>query len=333
MEYRTLGRTGVQVSSACMGTMSFGGEADEETAVAMFHRCREVGINFFDTANVYNGGRSEEILGKLIADCRDEVVIASKVYFPTGDDVNARGLSRRHIMIAVEASLKRLGTDRLDLYFAHGFDDKMPIEETLRALDDLVHQGKILYPAVSNWAAWQIAKALGISANEGLARFECIQPMYNLAKRQAEVEILPLAQSEQMGVISYSPLGGGLLTGKYSTTQKPEKGRLVENPVYVKRYGLPVYYGIAERFSAHAQERGVHPVSLAVAWVMSHPAITAPIIGARNPVQLEPSLGALDVPMTPEWRAEISALSVEPPPATDRLEEKSGIVYMDRKPK
>lgn len=333
MEYRTLGRTGVQVSCLCMGTMPFGGDADEETAAAMFRRCREAGINFFDTANVYNGGRSEEVLGKLVADCRDEVILTSKVHFPTGDDVNARGLSRRHIMLAVEASLKRLATDRLDIYFVHGFDPNTPIEETLRALDDLVRQGKILYPAVSNWAAWQIAKALGISAREGLARFECIQPMYNLVKRQAEVEILPLAQAEQVGVISYSPLGGGLLTGKYSTTHKPERGRLVENTMYKQRYGLPVYYEIAERFTAHARERGVHPASLAVAWVMSHPAITAPIIGARNLEQLAASLGALDVPILPEWRAKVSALSVEPPPATDRLEEKSGVFFMSAKQK
>lgn len=331
MEYRTLGRTGVQVSCLCMGTMSFGGEADEATAAAMFHRCREVGINFFDTANVYNAGRSEEILGGLIAGCRDEIVLASKVRFPTGDDVNARGLSRRHIMLAVEASLKRLGTDRLDLYFVHGFDANTPMEETLRALDDLVHQGKILYPAVSNWTAWQIAKALGISACQGLARFECIQPMYNLVKRQAEVEILLLAQAEQVGVVSYSPLGGGLLTGKYGTTQRPQKGRLVDNVMYQQRYSLTVYYEIAERLTVHAQARGLHPASLAVAWVMSHPAITASIIGGRNLEQLAASLGALDVPMTPEWRAEISALSVEPPPATDRLEEKSGIVYMGAK--
>ena len=324
MEYRPLGRTGVQVSCLGMGAMSFGGEAGQETAEAMFHRCREAGINLFDTANVYNGGRSEEILGGLVAHCRDEIVLTSKVHFPTGDDVNARGLSRRHIRQAVEASLKRLGTDRLDLYFVHSFDAHTPIEETLRALDDLVRQGKILYPAVSNWAAWQIAKALGISTCKGLARFECIQPMYNLVKRQAEVEILPLAHAEQVGVISYSPLGAGLLSGKYGTAHRPEKGRLVENPSYRQRYGLPVYYEIAERFVAHARERGVHPVSLAVAWVMSHPAVTAPLIGARNLEQLEAALGALDVPMTPGWRAEISALSVEPPPATDRLEEKRG---------
>ncbi|MFZ5916283.1 MAG: aldo/keto reductase [Chloroflexota bacterium] len=332
MEYRTLGRTGVQVSRLCMGTMSFGDPADESTSAALFRRCREVGINFFDTANVYNGGRSEEILGKLIADCRDQIVLASKVHFPTGDDINARGLSRRHIVLAVEASLRRLGTDRLDLYFLHGFDERTPVDETLRALDDLVRQGKILYPAVSNWAAWQIAKALGISACQRLARLECIQPMYNLVKRQAEVEILPLALSEQVAVISYSPLGGGLLSGKYGRAHRPEQGRLVENPMYERRYGLPVYYQIAERFTAHARERGLHPASLAVAWVMSHPAITAPIVGARDVAQLEASLAALTVPMTPEWRAEISALSVEPPPATDRLEEKSGIVYKTTEP-
>ena len=333
MEYRTLGRTGVQVSRLCFGTMSFGGIADEETSAAMFHRCREVGINFFDTANVYSDGRSEEILGRLIADCRDEIVLTSKVGFPTGEGVNEQGLSRRHIMLAVEASLRRLGTDRLDLYFLHRFEPQMPIEETLRVLDDLVRQGKILYPAASNWAAWQVATALGVSAREGLARFACIQPMYNLVKRQAEVEILPLAQAENLGVISYSPLGGGLLTGKYGTERRPESGRLVEREVYMRRYGDPAYYEIAERFSAHARERGVHPATLAVAWVMSHPAITAPIVGARDVEQLEASLAAPDVQMTPEWRAEISALSIEPPPPTDRTEEKSGIFYRGGKPK
>ncbi|MCP4537571.1 MAG: aldo/keto reductase [Chloroflexi bacterium] len=333
MEYKVLGKTGVQVSQLCFGTMSFGGDADAETSANMFHRCRDAGINFFDCANVYAGGRSEKILGKLIADCRDEIVLTSKVGVTAGNDVNAGGLSRRHIMLAAEDSLKRLGTDRLDVYFVHVFDAKTPIEETLRALDDMVHQGKVLYLAVSNWAAWQIAQALGISAQEGLTRFECIQPMYNLVKRQAEVEILPLAKAEQMGVIPYSPLGGGLLTGKFGTARKPESGRLVENQMYMARYGNPAYYEIAERFVAHAKERGVHPATLAIAWVMAHPAITAPIIGARNLEQLEASLAAFDVEMTPEWRAEISALSIEPAPATDRTEEKSGVFYQGAKSK
>ncbi len=321
MEYRILGRTGVRVSSLCFGTMTLGDSADEAESARMFKRCREAGINFFDTANGYAGGRSEEILGRLMAGLRDELVITTKAGFPVGDGINNKGASRRHLKLQVEASLKRLQTDRIDLYFIHRFDADTPIDETVRALDDLVHEGKILYPAVSNWAAWQIAKALGISAGQGLARFECLQPMYSLVKRQAEVEILPLAQGEQLGVIPYSPLGGGLMTGKYNMAQKDQAGRLVQNKMYSVRYGDAFYYEIAEKFTAYAREKGYAPATLAVAWVMSNPAVTAPIIGARNVEQLESSLAALDVPMTPEWRAEISALSYEPPPATDRSEE------------
>ena len=320
MKYRTVGKTGVQVSCLCFGTMSFGGNADEATSKAMFQRCREAGINFFDTANVYSQGRSEELLGECLADCRDEMVLATKVFYPTGKDINARGLSRRHIMLEVEKSLRRLKTDRIDFYFVHLFDQNTPMEETLRALDDLQAQGKILYSAVSNWAAWQIAKALGIAAKEQLARFELLQPMYNLVKRQAEVEILPLAVSEQLGVISYSPLGAGLLTGKYGVNKRPEQGRLVEEKRYTDRYADEMNFVVADRFTTYAAEHGVHPATLAVAWVMSNPAITAPIIGARNGEQLEYSLAALDVDMTPQWRNEISSLSVTPAPATDRAE-------------
>jgi aryl-alcohol dehydrogenase-like predicted oxidoreductase len=322
IEYRPLGQTGVKVSSLCMGTMTFGKEADEETATAIFQRCREVGINFFDCADVYVQGRSEEILGRLIAPCRNDVVIASKVNGVTGPGVNDRGLSRRHIMLGVEQSLKRLGTDRIDLYYLHAFDPATTIDEVLRSLDDLVTQGKILYPAVSNWSAWQIAKALGVSHYSGLARFACIQPMYNLVKRQAEVEILPLALSEKLAVVSYSPLGGGLLSGKYGATTRPQNGRLVANAMYARRYGDAVYYDVADRFTTYAEAHALHPAALAVAWVMSHPAITAPIIGARNLEQLNGSLAALDIAMTPAWRDEISALSPEPPPPTDRSEQR-----------
>lgn len=320
MQYRTLGKTGIQVSSLCFGTMSFGGNADAKTSIDMFKRCREAGINFFDTANVYSQGRSEEILGECMVDCRDEMVLTTKVFFPTSKDMNARGLSRRHIMLEVEKSLRRLRTDRIDFYFVHGFDENTPMEETLRALDDLQAQGKILYPAVSNWSAWQIAKASGIAANEQLARFELIQPMYNLVKRQAEIEILPLAASEQMGVITYSPLGAGLLTGKYGVNKRPQQGRLVEEKRYTDRYAEEMNYVVADRFTAYAAEYNLHPATLAVAWVMAHPAITAPIIGARNVAQLEDSLAAIDVAMTPAWRAEISSLSLAPSPATDRTE-------------
>lgn len=321
MKYRVLGKTGIKVSRLCFGTMSFGGAADEETSKAMFESCREVGINFFDCADVYNEGRAEEILGRCIKDCREELVITSKVFGQTGKNINDKGLSRRHIQLGVEESLKRLGTDRIDIYFLHKFDNLTDIEETLRALDDLVHQGKILYPAVSNWAAWQIEKALGISSRQGLSSFACIQPMYNLVKRQAESEILPMAAEENLGVITYSPLGGGLLTGKYTTQSKPATGRLIQNSTYEKRYGEEAYYQVAENFTDYAKERGYHPATLAVAWVMEHPTITAPIIGARNVEQLEVSLAAADLNMTKEWRAEISALSIAPSLATDRAEE------------
>lgn len=330
MEYRYLGNTGVRVSPLCMGTMSFGNEANESVSAGMFHRCREAGINFFDCANVYVGGRSEEILGELIADCREEVVVTSKVYFPTGADVNSRGATRKHIMRQIEKSLRRLKTDYLDVYFIHRFDDSTPLEETLRALDDLVRQGKVLYPGASNFAAWQVAKALGISAKEGWARFEVIQPMYNLVKRQAEVEILPMASSEKLGVISYSPLGGGLLSGKYGVERKPESGRLVENKMYMTRYGDASVYEVAEKFTAFARKQGFDPAALAVAWVGSHPAVTAPIIGSRSLTQLDGLLKSLEITLTPELRAEISALSVTPPPATDRSEEGSPFEYGKR---
>ena len=322
MQYVNLGRTGVKVSELCFGTMSFGDIADEAMSEKMYRRCRELGINFFDCANVYAGGRSEEILGKLIASERDKVVITSKVYFPTGKDVNERGANRRHILLEVEKSLRRLSTDWIDVYFIHHFDDQTPLEETLRALDDLVRQGKILYPAVSNFAAWQIMKALGISAKEGLARFEVVQPMYNLVKRQAEVEILPLALSEGLGVIPYSPLGGGLLTGKYGPSRKPDKGRIVTNDMYSVRYGQDWMFDVAAKFSELAESLGYAPAALAVSWVANHPAVTAPILGARNLAQLDESLASMDVDMTDELYAKVSELAPEPAVATDRTEER-----------
>jgi len=323
MEYRFLGKTGVKVSQLCFGTMSFGGDADEETSAALYHRCREAGINFFDCANMYQRGMAEEILGRLIHDERDQVVITTKAYFPMGEGVNDRGASRRHLRLALEASLRRLQTDFVDILFIHRFDEYTDLAETLSTLNDLVRQGKVLYLGASNFAAWQVEKALGLSALHGWEAFSVLQPMYNLVKRQAEVEILPMAQAENLAVIPYSPLGGGLLTGKYGMDRPPESGRLVTNKMYQTRYSEPLMHEVAERFTAFARERGYHPASLAVAWVGSHPAVTAPIIGARNVEQLEDSLRSVDIHMTPELRAEISALSPEPPPATDRTEERT----------
>ncbi|HDJ24223.1 MAG TPA: aldo/keto reductase, partial [Candidatus Aminicenantes bacterium] len=252
MEYRFLGKTGIKVSKLCLGTMTFGGDADEKESEAMFNYCREQGINFFDTADVYTQGRSEEILGRLIKDCREEVIVATKVYFPTSEDVNARGSSRRHIFLSVEGSLRRLKTDFIDLLYLHRFDDFTALEETLRALDDLVRQGKVMYIGASNFAAWQVEKSLGLQGLHNWVSFVCLQPMYNLVKRQAEVEILPMAQAENLAVCPYSPLGGGLLTGKYTTSTKPQKGRLVENKMYRTRYGAKWMYEVAEKFVALA---------------------------------------------------------------------------------
>jgi aryl-alcohol dehydrogenase-like predicted oxidoreductase len=321
MKYKILGKTGVWVSELCFGTMSFGNEADETASAEMFAKCRDAGVNFFDCSNNYSNGRAEEILGNLIGSCRDEVVITSKVSQRIGKDINARGSSRRHIMLAVEQSLKRLKTDRIDVYFIHHFDPFTPMEETLQALTDLVKQGKVLYLGVSNWAAWQVAKALGISAQYSLARFECIEPMYNVVKRQAEVEILPLAESEQVGVIAYSPLGAGLLSGKYLGEAADVSGRIIKNDMYAKRYSDPQYRDTAARFVNYAKEIGVSPVTLAVSWVKSHPAITAPIIGARNINQLEPALASAAFSMTPQIREAVCQLSIRPASATDRLEE------------
>lgn len=323
MEMTLLGRTGVQVSQLCFGTMSFGGDADEAEAGRMYAACREAGINFFDCADTYNGGAAEEILGRLIAHERDQVVLTSKLAMPVGKDadLNARGLNPRHIPRAVEASLKRLGTDRLDVLFVHRWDANTPLEESLRALDRVVAEGKVIYLGVSNYAAWQIAKALGLQSKHDWARFHVIQPMYNLVKRQAEVEIFPLAQSEGLGVISYGPNGGGLLTGKFRRDQKPDGVRLVTNKEYAKRYDEAWYYETAEAFTALADARGVHPVSLATAWAGFHPAVTCPIIGARHVEQLKPALASVDIAMDQALWDEIAALSRTPPPATDRLEE------------
>lgn len=323
MKYRFLGRTGVRVSALGFGTMSFSSEADPGVSARLFDRCLGAGINVFDCADVYAGGRAEAILGDLVTSARDQVVLMTKAYFPMGDGPNDRGLSRYHLVRAVESSLRRLKTDRIDVLFLHRWDDVTDLEDTLRTLDDLVRQGKVLYLAASNFAAWQTMKAIGLAGARGFTPLMCIQPMYNLLKRQAEVELLPMAASEGLGVIPYSPLGGGLLSGKYGITRRPETGRIVDNKMYTVRYAQPANFGVAERFCALAAEMGHHPATLAVAWVRSHPAVTCPLIGARNLEQLEPLLKAADLELTEEERAAVSALSYAPPPATDRNEETS----------
>lgn len=321
MEYKRLGRTGIKVSELCFGTMSFGGDADEKESAKMYAATRDRGINFFDCANAYSRGKAETILGKLMASERDDLIITSKCFNPMSDDINSRGGNRRNILSAVEASLKRLNTDRLEVLFMHRWDAVVPLEETLRALEQLVTDGKVLHLGASNYSAWQVAKGLGISERMGWSRFDVIQPMYSLVKRQAESEIFPLAEAENLGVMTYSPVGGGLLSGKYGPGQRPDQGRLMSNKEYTARYGEDWVFETAGQFTELAKSKGVHPVSLAVAWAAAHPAVTCPIIGARSLEQLQPSLESTDIDMTPDLHAEIAALSRTPPPATDRLEE------------
>jgi len=320
MTYTILGRTGVQVSGLCLGTMSFGSDADEAEAGRMLGAALDTGINFVDTADGYNGGKSEEILGRLIKGKRDELVVATKCHTAMGKDRNAQGGSRRHIVRAAEASLRRLQTDRIDIFYLHKLDALTPIEESLRALEDLARAGKILYAGVSNYSAWQAQLAIDAQERDSWSRLQVVQPMYNLVKRQAEAEILPMAQANDLSVTPYSPAGGGLLSGKYAG-KEGEAGRLTTDKRYNARYAEPWMHETAQKFAALAKEIGHHPVSVAVAWVAAHPAVTAPIVGARNLAQLQASLDSIKVPMDAGLRARISALSRTPPPATDRLEE------------
>mgnify|MGYP000303688659 CR=1 FL=1 len=324
MKYKLLGQTGLQVSELCFGTMSFGGDASQEESAAMYKACRDRGINFFDCADAYSKGKAETILGKLMRSERDHLVVTSKCFNQMDDDMNTRGGNRRHILRAVEASLQRLNTDRLDVLFMHRWDNDVPLEETLRALEQLVADGKVLYLGASNWSAWQVSKALGIADKRGWPRIDVIQPMYNLVKRQSEVEIFPMALAENLGVITYSPVGGGVLSGKYGLKNRPNMGRIVDKKEYTDRYGEDWVFEVAEKFTAYAKKAGHHPVSLAVAWAAQHPAVTCPIIGARNMEQLEPSLNALDIGMDAKMHGEIAALSRTPPNATDRREEQLG---------
>ncbi len=317
MHTRFFGGTGLRISALAFGTMSFGNEADEAECGRMFARCRDAGVNLFDCADVYSRGRAEEILGRLIAPCRDELVLTTKASFPMGRDVNACGASRYHLVRACEDSLRRLNTDRIDVYFLHRFDPRTELEEALRGIEQLVVQGKILYPALSNFAAWQTQRAIDLQEQMGWTKLACIQPMYNLLKRQVEVELLPMAEHNRIAVLPYSPLAGGLLTGKYAQEVKPEVGRILSSPSYQARYGEGPREQAA-RFVSFAREHGFEPIALAIAWVAKHPAVTAPLLGARNVAQLDACLKAVDLNVDDATWAAIDALVPAPPPATDR---------------
>lgn len=330
MNYKRLGTTGIKVSSLCLGTMTFGDGADDNISGEIYGAARDAGINFIDCANVYAGGHSEEILGQLIKSHRQEVIISSKAYFPVdryaggGHPAWGRGLSRRHLTQALDDSLKRLATDYIDVYYMHHFDEDCPLEESLSAFNDFVHAGKIRYIGLSNFAAWQYMKAIGITKEYNYAPISCIQPMYSLLKRQCEIEILPMAISEGLGVFPYSPLGGGILTGKYlknSNVKNDSEGRLNKSDMYKKRYQDQSNATLAEKFTQYAADKGINPISLAIAWVLAHPAVSAPIIGGRNVEQLEPSFAAADIELSKQMRDELCQFTKALQTATDRSEE------------
>ncbi len=292
------------------GAMQFGGKADEAQSRAMYEGCRAAGIGFFDTAHAYTEGASETLLGKFAAAERDDLIIATKASY-------SGGASRSNILASFEESRKRLGMDVVDLLYMHRWDDGTSLEETFETLAELQSKGAIRYIGVSNYAAWQVMKAQAVAAGFG-TRIDVIQPMYNLVKRQAEVEILPMCASEDILPVPYSPLGGGLLTGKYAAG---EAGRLTENDMYSKRYGVPAMHQTARDLAALAADLGTDPATLAVAWVARHPAGPVPILSASSAPQLAPSLAGMGYALDDALYARISALSPTPPPATDRLEE------------
>jgi len=311
MEYRRLGKSGLKVSQVCLGTMTFGREADEETSYHMLDHFIELGGNFIDTADQYSGGLSEQVLGRWLKlrGNRQDLVIATKVYSPTGSGPNEGGLSRLHIQQAVEASLKRLQIEVIDLYQIHRWDFDAPIEETMEALNDLVRQGKVRYLGCSNLAAWHLAHYLQVSRENHWSKFICIQPIYNALNRSIENEVLPLCAVEGLGVISYNPLAGGMLTGKYERGKPlPANARLGALPMYYQRYYYDEALTIVEHFCQAAHERGVTPAQLALAWVAAEPRITCPIVGARNMEQLKDTLGGMALKLTPEERKAIPAI-------------------------
>ncbi len=308
MEYVQLGSTGLKVSRICLGCMSYGqagvGEEwtlDEEHSRPYIQRALEVGINFFDTADVYSNGMSEHVLGRALKEyvARDQVVIASKVFFPMGEGPNERGLSRKHILSSIDASLQRLGTDYVDLYQIHRWDYSTPIEETLGALNDVVRAGKARYIGASAMYAWQFAKALFTADLNGLTPFVSMQPHYNLLYREDEREMIPLCQDQKIGVIPFSPLARGWLARK-PTKEHKETLRAQTDPLNVQRYNREENVPIVLRVSDLAERRGVTMARVALAWMLSKSYVTAPIIGATKPQHLEDAVGALELKLTPE---------------------------------
>lgn len=312
MQTRKLGRTGLKVSAICLGTMTFGHQTEEREARAIMDRAYEAGVDFFDTADAYpvpptmaTAGRTEEIVGRWLAGKREQVVLATKCRFPVGARAFQGGLSRRHILEACESSLRRLGTDWIDLYQAHAPDADTPLEETLGAMDDLVRLGKVRYIGCSNYPAWQLGLAAGASERRGWARWDSIQPRYNLLARDIEMELLPLCRELGIGVMVYNPLAGGLLTGKYKPGEAPPAGTRFAlggqtGPLYRERYWQEASLAAVTRFVEHCRERGLAPAQAAIAWVLAQPGVTAAIVGASRAEQIAVTLPAAEMQLSRE---------------------------------
>ena len=314
MKYRLLGNTGLKVSELCLGTMTFGKQADEHTSFAIMDKAVNAGVNFIDTADVYpippdenTWGATEEIIGKWLKGKRNQFVLATKCKQRVGLSINDEGLSRRHIMNSVEASLKRLQTECFDLYQAHAPDPNTPLEETLRAFDDLLQQGKVKAIGCSNYPAWQIALALGISDKQGWSRWATVQPRYNMLYREIETELLPLCRNQNLGVLCYNPLAGGMLTGKYNSLESQDAGARFTlgktGDLYRERYWHQAHLAEANRLSEFFNKRGKSIITASIAWVLAQPGVTSAILGASKADQLDLTLKAADFTLEEEEKA------------------------------
>jgi aryl-alcohol dehydrogenase-like predicted oxidoreductase len=322
MQQRRMGRTGLNVSEICLGTMTFAGQCDEATSFRIMDAAIERGVTFFDTADVYpippdlaTAGRTEEVIGRWFSAApgrRDRLVVATKCRARVGPGANDQGLSRRHILAACEASLRRLRTETIDLYQSHSYDLETPIDETLRAFDDLVRSGKVRYVGCSNYAAWQLALALGTSERSGWARYDCVQPRYNILYREIETELLPLCRDQGVGVIVYNPLAGGFLTGKHSAEAPPAPGTRftlgVSGELYRDRYWHAAQFEAVTALKDYCKRRGWDLATASVAWVLQQPGITSAIVGASRPEQLDATLAAPELSFDDDARAAFDAV-------------------------
>lgn len=308
MKYTKLGRTGLKVSQLTLGTMTFGQQADKATSFEILDKAFEAGITSIDTANAYpigresfaQAGRTESIIGEWMHDKRDQLIITTKVFSPMGPGPNDSGLSRKHILDAIEGSLKRLQTNYIDIYMAHQYDFNTPLEETMRAFDEIVRTGKARYIGVSNWRAWQIAKANGIADTLGLHRISVVEPRYNLLFRMIEEDLVPLCKEDGIGILPYNPLAGGLLTGKHQKTETPDPnerfGLNSAGALYQKRYWQDANFNAVDKYINWCQEQKLDPITTAIKWTMQQEAITSVIIGASKTYQLDASLAAVNAP-------------------------------------